>query len=134
MLLLALRCHDPQCAIVLLKLGASIHVSNSIAEYPLQVIFDAMAFFRLHPAEKKEERAGDDKLLEWRTEYEALFSILEKELSAFYKNKKETIERELRELYQQFAPDRVSKIPTQLEAYAYREHVLLEGVKKKYLS
>ncbi|KAG6604523.1 uncharacterized protein IUM83_14019 [Phytophthora cinnamomi] len=139
MLLLALRHHNPLCAITLLKLGASFHTSNSIAEYPLRVIFDAMAFFRLHPAGSKEEHARcpsnpDDKLLELRTEYEALFSILTEELSVFYKSKRETAERELRDLYQQCAPDRVSKIPSQLEAYAYREHILLEDVKKKYLS
>lgn len=115
MLLLALRYHDPRSAIALLKLGVSLHISNSIGENPLQVAFDAMAFFRLHPAENKEEQTsgsnnGDDKLLELRAEYEALFLILDKELSAFYKEKKETIERELRALYQRFAPDRVPKI------------------------
>ncbi|GMF23350.1 unnamed protein product [Phytophthora lilii] len=135
LLLLALRHHDPRSAIALVKLGASRHLSNSANVFPLQAIFDAMAFFRLHP-EGTQEKIGDeeDELLKQRSAYEALFSIVEEELAAFYHDKKSKAEQELRELYQRFAPDRVPKIPSQLEAYAYREDVLLDSVKKKYIA
>ncbi|KAG6964030.1 hypothetical protein JG688_00007879 [Phytophthora aleatoria] len=133
MLLLALRHYDPLCAAALIKQGASLHVANTCDENPLQVIFSAMAFFRLHPDDDTQELSkGDNRLLQQRAEYEEMFSVLRNELTAFYDNQKTEVERELRELYQQFAPDRLSKIPAQLEAYAYREKLLLESAKKKY--
>ncbi|ETI54564.1 hypothetical protein F441_02592 [Phytophthora nicotianae CJ01A1] len=133
MLLLALRHYDPQCAIVLIKQGASLNVLNSFNENPLQVIFDAMAFFRLHPSDETQDLSkGDSRLVQQRAEYEDLFSLLQDELGAFYDKQKAEVERELQELYQHIAPDRLSKIPDQLEAYKYREKLLLECVKKKY--
>ncbi|RLN20990.1 hypothetical protein BBJ28_00008053 [Nothophytophthora sp. Chile5] len=67
-------------------------------------------------------------------EYEALFTLLLDELTALHDQQKATTERELQTLYQQFAPDRISKIPTQLEAFVFREQLLLQSVKQKYLS
>ncbi|KAG7383807.1 hypothetical protein PHYPSEUDO_003290 [Phytophthora pseudosyringae] len=136
MLLLALRQYDPICAIALIKLGASLHVSNSQNENPLQATFDAMAFLRLHPegvSQDQPENGGNCGLLQLRAEYEALFSVLHDELATFYDKQKADVERGLRELYQRFAPDRVSKIQIQLETYAYREHSLLESAKAKYM-
>lgn len=138
MLLLALRHYDPQCAISLIKLGASLRVANSGNENPLEAIFEAMAFLRLHPEDTTQENSdvasnGDGQLLKQRAAYEALFSVLHDELTAFYDLQKARVERELRELYQQFAPDRLSKIQSQLETYAYRERLLLDSAKKKYI-
>ncbi|KAH7465818.1 hypothetical protein PRIC1_014595 [Phytophthora ramorum] len=136
MLLIALRSHDPCCAIALIKLGSSLHVSNYAGESPLQVVFDAMAFLQLHTNENTTDQGfgGDNRLLNQRDEYAELFTVLKDELAAFYNKQKDEVERELADLYQRFAPDRVSKIPAQLEAYAYREHLLLESAKKKYMS
>jgi hypothetical protein len=132
LLLLALRHYDPKCASALVKLGASLHISNSTHENPLQVLFNAMAFFHRHPDDGEQDK-HDGLLLEQQAEYEALFALLRDELDAFYCKQKSHVERELRELYQRFAPDRVSKIPVQLEAFAFREDQLLESAKKKYI-
>ncbi|RLN87494.1 hypothetical protein BBJ28_00004803 [Nothophytophthora sp. Chile5] len=143
LLLLALRHHDPQSAIALIKLGASGSLCNSEGESALQVTFDTMAFLRLHPDETQpsgqQQRdgasvGGGERLLKHRTEYEALFTLLQDELTALHEQQKATTERELQTLYQQFAPDRISKIPTQLEAFVFREQLLLQSVKQKYLS
>ncbi|KAK1933988.1 hypothetical protein P3T76_011748 [Phytophthora citrophthora] len=138
MLLLALRHYDPKSAIALIKLGASIHITNSDNENPLQSIFDAMAFLRLHSEGSTQEQSevvsnGDRQLLQQREEYGKLFSLLDCELTEFYDKQKADVEKELLELYHQFAPERVAKIQTQLQTFVYREKLLLETVKRKYM-
>ncbi|KAF4129968.1 hypothetical protein GN958_ATG20860 [Phytophthora infestans] len=101
MLLVALRHYDPQCATALIKQGASLTLSNSCNENPLQVIFDAMAILRLHPVgDTQEVSQAESRLLYLRAEYEELFSTLHKELAAFHDKQKAEAEGELRHLYQ----------------------------------
>lgn len=56
------------------------------------------------------------------------------QLEAFHQQTKTNIHRELVRIYTEFAPERIPKIAKQLEDLEFQEQVLLDSVRRKYLS
>lgn len=149
LLLLALRSCDARSALVLTTIGASLQEANSAGETPLRLLFQAYATIKLRDKQHLDDdssmsqhqlrragstRARDDRILSKRTEFIALFAHVQDSIDSFYAALKAKIRGELEAIYAEFAPERMSKLSTQMDDFEYNEQALLEGVRRKYLT
>ncbi|DBA04863.1 TPA: hypothetical protein N0F65_006865 [Lagenidium giganteum] len=144
LLLLALRHHDPSTAIELVKLNASLTCPNAVGETPVQLLFHRLATVRLHERQKSIPDTGSPirdaynreqtkQTLAKQKEYIALFALVDEAVSRYHSELRAHVHKELTAVYEKFAPDRLAKIPIQLQEFEFMELVLLETVQRKYL-
>ncbi|TMW65023.1 hypothetical protein Poli38472_009190 [Pythium oligandrum] len=141
LVLIALRHHDPMSVIALYQAGASLDVANSAKEQPIEVIFSRFAILQLHDRHQRltekeikyQPSSGVQKLLEQEAAYRQLFGLLHERLMGYHSALKHTIQDELHHIYSTHAPERLSKLPKQMEDFEYRERELLASVRRKYL-
>lgn len=136
---LALRHIDPQSALVLVQMNASLTIANSIGESPLVMVFAAFALFKLRERDNSllppdTDDATTSRVQSQSKHYTQLFSALEEQLSSHHASVVSTARETLMKIYSEHAPERVPKIDTQLHEFEYREQKLLDGVRAKYLS
>lgn len=137
LLAIALREFDPQSAAALVRGGASLPIENEEGETPMDMIFTAFALLEY----RQKKHSGDDadhdpvikRLIVHEDAYTTLFNLVRTPLIDYHSRLKLSVRQELTRIYTQFAPERVSKIPQQMEDFEYRERLLLESVRRKYL-
>jgi len=136
-LLLALRHHDPLSAIVLIQAGGSLDLSNCKAETPLGLVYSTFTLFKLRDRDATLLPQGTDeqtaaRILRLRSEYSALFEMLNDKLTAYHEIEVHNTRDALVRIYSEFAPDRLPKVDAQLREFEFREEQLVNSVQSKY--
>lgn len=147
LLLISLRHCDPQSVAVLINAGASLTYANRVGETAIQLMFMAYATIKLDDKRQQqlvqessssssqnsvEPTAEETRIIANRIQYRALFALVQEQLDHFYDATKARIIHELETIYTQFAPERLGKLPAQLQDFEFKEHVLLANVRRKY--
>lgn len=112
---IALRQKMPKLAVVLIQHGSDLNVKNGQNETGMEMLWK----------DKLEKQDGE--------EYRMLFQLVEKEMARHHKDIVRFVRDEMIEIYNQYCPHRIQKLPEQLKQYYGRELSLLDAVKSKYL-